>query len=73
MTTSRLSIRSDYARTTGGDCDDQMNEKDDDIAHPGNGINTSKTHDIQPNLIIRHDTMYTSKLLGQAKWKSQLV
>ena len=36
------------------DGDDQMNEKDDDIAHSGNGINTSKTHGIQPNLAIRH-------------------
>jgi hypothetical protein len=31
----------------------KMNKKEDDIAHPGNGINTSKTQGIQPNLVIR--------------------
>jgi hypothetical protein len=27
--------------------DDQMYEQDEEVAHPGNGINTSKSHDIQ--------------------------
>jgi hypothetical protein len=31
----------------------KMNKKEDDIAHPGNGINKSKTQGIQPNLVIR--------------------
>jgi hypothetical protein len=34
--------------------DDQMNEYDSEVAHPGNGINTSKTTALRPNLAIRH-------------------
>jgi hypothetical protein len=31
-----------------------MNEYDNEVAHPGNGINTSKTTALRPNLAIRH-------------------
>jgi hypothetical protein len=37
-----------------GQGDDQMNEYDNEVAHPGNGINTSKTTALRPNLAIRH-------------------
>ena len=33
---------------------DQMNEQDEQVAHPGNSINTSKSRRIQANLAIRH-------------------
>ena len=46
-----LTPRSSSAEPADGD--DQMNKKDDDIAHPGNSINPSKTQGIQPNLVIR--------------------
>jgi hypothetical protein len=31
-----------------------MNEQDDEVAHPGNGNNTSQADRIQPKLAIRH-------------------
>jgi hypothetical protein len=31
-----------------------MNEYESEVAHPGNGINTSKTTALRPNLAIRH-------------------
>ena len=31
-----------------GQSDDQMNEYDSEVAHPGNGINTSKTTALRP-------------------------
>jgi hypothetical protein len=34
--------------------DDQMNEYDSEVAHPGNGINTSKTTALRIHLAIRH-------------------
>jgi hypothetical protein len=37
-----------------GQGDDQINEYDSEVAHPGNGINTSKTTALRPNLAIRH-------------------
>jgi hypothetical protein len=37
-----------------------MYEQDEQVAHPGNGINTSKRQNIQPKLVIRH---------GQAHYK----
>ena len=37
-----------------GQGDDQMNEYDSEVAHPGNGINTSQNHRTQVNLAIRH-------------------
>jgi hypothetical protein len=37
-----------------------MYEQDEEVAHPGNGINTSKSHDIQPKLVIRHGQAVTA-------------
>jgi hypothetical protein len=37
-----------------GQSDDQMNEYDSEVAHPRNGINTSKTTAFRRNLAIRH-------------------
>ena len=37
-----------------GQGDDEMNEYDSEVAHPGNGINTSKTTALRANLAIRH-------------------
>jgi hypothetical protein len=37
-----------------GQSDDQMNEYDSEVAHPGNDINTSKTTAFRRNLAIRH-------------------
>ena len=37
-----------------GHGDDQVNEHDTEIAHPGNRINTSQTTALQANLAIRH-------------------
>jgi hypothetical protein len=37
-----------------GQGDDQVNEYDSEVAHPGNGNNTSKTTALGPNLAIRH-------------------
>jgi hypothetical protein len=31
-----------------------MNEKEDEVAHPGNSNNTSQAHFIQDSLAIRH-------------------
>jgi hypothetical protein len=36
--------------------DDQMNEYDSEVAHPGNGINTSKTTTLRPILQFAIDT-----------------
>jgi hypothetical protein len=36
-------------------------DKDDEIAHSGNGVNTSQTHDIQANLVIRHGQLGDSR------------
>jgi hypothetical protein len=36
-----------------GQGDDQMNEYDNEVAHPGNGINTSKTTALRPDLVSR--------------------
>jgi len=33
---------------------DQMNEQDEQVAHPGNSINTSNSRCIQAKLAIRH-------------------
>ena len=37
-----------------GHGEDQMNEHDTEIAHPGNRINTSRTTPLQANVAIRH-------------------
>jgi hypothetical protein len=37
-----------------GHCDDRMNEKDDEVAHPGHGNNTLQAHLSRPVLAIRH-------------------
>ena len=37
-----------------GHGNNHMNEQDDEVAHPGNGNNTSQAHRIQANLPIRH-------------------
>jgi hypothetical protein len=37
-----------------GQSADHMNEYNNEVAHPGNGINTSKTTALRPNLAIRH-------------------
>jgi hypothetical protein len=37
-----------------GQSDDQMNEYDSEVAHPGNGNNTSKTTAFRRSLAIRH-------------------
>jgi hypothetical protein len=37
-----------------GQGDDQMNEYDSEVAHPGNGINNSKTTALRPISAIRH-------------------
>jgi hypothetical protein len=37
-----------------GQSDDQMNQYDSEVAHPRNGINTSKTTAFRQNLAIRH-------------------
>src|SRR5215472_13602330 len=37
-----------------GHGNDQMNEYDSEVAHPGNGINSSKPPHSGPNLAIRH-------------------
>ena len=37
-----------------GQSDDQMNEYDSEVTHPGNGINPSKTTALRANLAIRH-------------------
>ena len=37
-----------------GQGDDPMNEYDNEVAHPGNGINTSKTIALRPNLYAIH-------------------
>ena len=34
--------------------DNHMNEQDDEVAHPGNGNNTSQADRIQAKLAIRH-------------------
>ena len=39
-----------------------MNEYDSEVAHPGNGINTSKTTALRANLAIRH---------RQAPWRDK--
>ena len=36
------------------DSDDQMNENDEDVVHPGIGINISKSPGIQAEFVIRH-------------------
>jgi len=47
-------VLGDAGRCQSGQDDDQMNEHDTEIAHSGNGINTSKTTTFQANLAIRH-------------------
>ena len=37
-----------------GQSADQMNEYESEVAHPGNGINTSKTTALRSNLAISH-------------------
>jgi hypothetical protein len=41
-----------------GQGDDQMNEYDSEVAHPGNGINTSKTTALRSNLAISHRQVF---------------
>jgi hypothetical protein len=39
-----------------------MNEQDEQVAHPGNRINTSKSRRMQANLAIRHGQAATRSL-----------
>ena len=57
---SRLSRRfGNHGTESPGTCqagrgDDHMNEKEDEVAHPGHANNTSQAHFIQDSLAIRH-------------------
>src|SRR5215471_4565272 len=42
---------------------DQMNEQDEQIAHPGNSVNTSKSRRLQPKLAIRHGQVEPDSLI----------
>src|SRR5262249_20417695 len=46
---------------------DQMNEQDEQVVHPGNSINTSKSRRIQAKLAIRHGQARRGKPQSQAK------
>ena len=52
-----------------GQGDDQMNEYDSEVAHSGNGINTSKTTALRPNLAIRHRQVDRGHLTVQSPTK----
>ena len=56
--------RTDAARPCqSGHSDDQMNDEDQEVAHPGNGISTSKTTGFQANLAIRHGQVCATEIL----------
>jgi len=45
-----------------GQGDDQMNEYDSEVAHSGNGINTSKTTALRPIWQFAIDTFHTHRV-----------
>ena len=49
-----------FASRTNGN--DRMNEQDEQVAHPGNSINTSESCRIQAKLAIRHGQGVNAKL-----------
>jgi len=55
---------------------DQMNEQYEQVAHPGNSINTSKSRRIQANLAISHRSSHRtsrSSFSAESSFSAQLL